>query len=215
MMKSGQKQGSCQKPGGKNPKSGMGQQMSDIITQQDQLGDAMQQMKNAQEKRQGQQGEKQGGKQQQSGGGEYGNAEQLARMAAQQAALRQQLKALQSLLNSKGMNQTQTLRDIQDKMDKNETDLVNKRLSSEMLMRQKEILTHLLEAEKAIREQEQDDKRSSKNPDKELARTIPPELQHYMNQPQKIMDFYKTVPPQLKPYYREMVTNYYQLLGTR
>ena len=184
MMKEGEKQGSCSKPGGGKPKPGAGQQMSDIITQQQQLGNAMQQMKDAQEKRQGEQGQKpgeqQGQKQGQQGGeGENGNAEQLARMAAQQSALRKQLQELQSLLNSKGIGNAKEMKEIQDKMDKNETDLVNRRVDSEVMMRQREILTKLLETEKAIREQEQDDKRSSKNPT-DVVHSVPPELQKYM-----------------------------------
>jgi hypothetical protein len=210
-MKEGQKQGSCQKPGGKNPKPGMGKQMGDIITKQQQLGDAMQQMKGSQEGKQGQQGQKQG--EQQGGEGENGNAEQIARMAAQQSALRKQLQQLQSLMNSQGMGNAKEMKEIQDKMDKNETDLVNRRMSSEMLLRQKEILSRLLETEKAMREQEQDDKRSSKNP-QELARTIPPELQRYIKDPKSLLDLYKTVPPQLKPYYRDMVNSYYKMIGT-
>jgi len=219
--KDGQQQGSCNKPGGGKPKpgaSGAGQQLSDVITKQQQLGNAMQQMQNAQQQRQGQQGQKPG--QQQNGkpgegnpsNGEYGNSEQLARMAAQQAAIRRQLQALQSLLNSKGMGAAKELREIQEKMDRTETDLVNKRLSSELLMRQKEILTRLLETEKALREQEQDDKRSSKNP-QDIARPVPAELQKYMRDRQNILEFYKTVPPQLKPYYRTMVEQYYQMIG--
>lgn len=210
-MKEGEKQGSCQKPGGKTPKPGAGKQMSDIITQQQDLGNALQQMKDAQEKRQGTQGQKQG-QQQQPGGEEYGNAEQLARMAAQQAALRKQLQDLQRLLNSKGLGNAKELRDIQNKMDKNETDLVNRRLSSELLLRQKEILSRLLETEKALREQEQDDKRSSKNPT-DILRSTPPELQRYLQSSQNLMDVYKTIPPQLRPYYKEMVNHYYKNLG--
>lgn len=217
MMKEGEKQGSCSKPGGGKPKPGAGQQMSDIITQQQQLGNAMQQMKDAQEKRQGEQGQKpgeqQGQKQGQQGGeGENGNAEQLARMAAQQSALRKQLQELQSLLNSKGIGNAKEMKEIQDKMDKNETDLVNRRVDSEVMMRQREILTKLLETEKAIREQEQDDKRSSKNPT-DVVHSVPPELQKYMQDQKSLFDFYKTIPPQLKPYYREMVNNYYQMIG--
>ncbi len=204
--------GSCSKPGGQTPKPGAGQQMSDIITKQQQLGNAMQQMQNAQQQRSGN-GDKQGtGKGQQGGEGEYGNAEQLARLAEQQAAIRRQLQELNSLLNSKGVGNAKELREIQEKMDKAETDLVNRRLSSEMQLRQREILTKLLQAEKSLREQEQDDKRSSKNAD-EISRPIPAELQKYLNDRQQLLDIYKTVPPQLKPYYKNMVEQYYRNIG--
>jgi hypothetical protein len=82
------------------------------------------------------------------------------------------------------------------------------------MLRQKEILTRLLETEKAVREQEQDDKRSSKTPE-DIARPVPPELQQYMKDRQSLLDFYKTVPAQLKPYYRNMVEQYYQRIGTK
>jgi hypothetical protein len=99
-------------------------------------------------------------------------------------------------------------------MDKNETDLVNRKLTSEFLMRQQEILTRLLEAEKSIREQEQDDKRAS-NVAKEIARPVPPELQRYIQNRQQLLELYRTIPPQLKPYYKQMVDQYFRNIGTR
>lgn len=215
-MQQSKQKGSCQNPGGMKPKPGAGQQLSDIITQQQQLGNAMQQMENALQKKDGQGKPKgQEGKSESDkgdNGGDYGNAEQLARLAQQQASIRRQLQALQSLLNSKGMGNARELRELQNKMDKTETDLVNRRLNNELLLRQKEILTRLLEAEKSIREQEQDDKRSSKTPD-EIARPIPPELQKAIKERQNLLENYKTVPAQLKPYYKNMVQQYYHSIG--
>lgn len=215
-----QQKGSCNNPGGKTPKPGAGQQLGDMITKQKQLGDAMQQMKDAQQKRQGgsnkggqQKGEQSGdGEHSEQDGGEYGNAEQLARMAQQQSAIRRQLQELQSLLNSKKMGNPKVLNELQKEMDKTETDLVNRRLSNEMLLRQKEILNRLLETEKAVREQEQDDKRSAKTP-QDLMRPIPAELQKYLKERATLKEMYQTVPPQLKPYYKVMVDNYFKMIG--
>lgn len=210
--------GTCDKPGGKKPKPGPGQQLSDVITKQQSLGNAMQQMQNAKQKggqQSGEQGEtgKEGQGKKQGGQGEYGDAEQLARMAQQQAALRKQLQELNSLLNSKGMgNIAKELREIQEEMDKNETQLVNRKLGSDLMLRQKEILTRLLEAEKAVREQQQDDKRSS-NTAKEINRPIPAELEKRMKDHQQLTEQYKTTPPVLKPYYQRIVEDYYKLLG--
>ncbi|MCB9046092.1 MAG: hypothetical protein H6550_08120 [Chitinophagales bacterium] len=213
--------GMCKNPGGKTPRPGPGQQLSDVITKQKKLGDAMAQMKAAQQKRGAQDGENgdsgkdgQGDKKKEGGDKqEYGDAEQLARMAQQQAALRKQLQELNSLLNSKGMNEiAKELREIQEEMDKNETQLVNRRLGSELLLRQREILTRLLEAEKAVREQQQDDKRSS-NTAKDISRPVPAELQQYMKDRNQLTEQYKTAPPVLKPYYQQIVKDYYKLLG--
>jgi hypothetical protein len=216
----GQK-GSCNTPGGMKPKPGAtgGMQLGDIITKQKQLGDAMKQMQDAMQKKEGQ-GDKTGeGKPKQGQGAanssEAGEpSEQLAKMAQQQAALRRQIQQLSSLLNSKGMGNAKELKEIQDKMDRTETDLVNRRFNNELLLRQKEILTRLLETEKSLREQEQDDKRSSHTAD-EISRAVPPELQQFMREHQQLLEQYKTVPPQLKPYYRNMVQQYYQMIGSK
>lgn len=213
-------QGQCNNPGGKTPKPGVGKQLSDIITQQQQLGNAMQQMENAKQQREGQESKdgkpqnKEGKEGKEGSEGEYGNAQKLAQMAQQQAAIRRQLQQLNSLLNSKGMGNAKEIKEIQEKMDRIETDLVNKRMSAELMMRQKEILTRLLQAEKSLREQEQDDKRSSKSAD-EISKQIPAELQRYINENKQLSEQYKTTPAQLKPYYRNMVQQYYQSIGTK
>lgn len=212
-------EGACQKPGGKKPKPGPGQQLSDVITKQKQLGNAMQQMQGAMQRRKGAQqgegGDKPNGNTEgsSSGNGEQGDAEKLARMAQQQAALRRQIQELSTLLNSKGMGDAaKELREIQEQMDKNETQLVNRNLGTELLLRQREILTRLLEAEKAVREQQQDDKRSS-NTAKDISRPIPAELENRMKEYKQLIEQYKTSPPVLKPYYQQMVKDYYNLLG--
>lgn len=240
--------GMCKKPGGKKPQNGGGPQLSDIITQQQQLGEGMARMQKPGNK--GQNGEKPGdkpgdkeggqkpgqkpgqgqqpGKGGQSGAGsggngtgqegengEYGDSEQLAKLAQAQANIRRQLAELASKLNSNGMTGlSKELRELEQKMDKNETDLVNRRMSPEMQLRQKEIQTRLLEAEKSMREQEQDDKRSSKTAD-ETSRPVPPALQKYITDKKQMLEQYKTVPPQLRPYYREMVENYFQIIGNK
>lgn len=238
--------GSCNKPGGMNPKPGAGQQLSDIISQQQQLSE--QAGKQAGEGKEGKDGNKPGGKEGQgqegqagkkpggnkpggkdgaggsgsggSGSGqegensENGDAEQLAKLANQQAGIRRQLQDLQNKLNGTGVGNSQELRDIQQQMDRNEADLVNRRLTAEFQMRQKEILSRMLEAEKSIREQEQDNKRSS-NAGKDMPRPVPAELQQYLQNRQQLLELYRTVPPQLKPYYRAMVEQYFRSIGNK
>jgi hypothetical protein len=221
--------GSCTKPGGGTPKPSPGQQLSDIITQQKGLSGTMQQpgsgKKPGEGKKPGQEGQKQGQTGENGAGGsgqgsgsegdnEYGDAEKLARLAAQQAAIRRQLQDLQNRLAGTGMGSSKELREIQQQMDRNETDLVNRRLTSELLARQQEILTRLLQAEKSLREQEQDDKRAS-NVAKEISRPVPPELQRYLQNRQQLLELYRTVPPQLKPYYKQMVNEYFRNIGSK
>ncbi|MEI8280284.1 MAG: DUF4175 family protein [Bacteroidota bacterium] len=229
--------GSCNNPGGMSPKlskgksgNAPGMQLKDIITQQQKLGEGMSKMQGKSKSgKDGDKGKKPGDKPGQEKGGQKpggqsgdggqgdgeseSNSEEISRLAEQQASLRRQLQQLNSILNSKGMSgNAKELREISEKMDKNETDLVNKRLTSELQMRQKEILTRLLEAEKSLREQEQDDKRSSKSA-LDISRPVPPELQKYIQDNQKLLELYKTIPPQLKPYYKAMVDQYYNIIG--
>ena len=172
------------------------------------MGKGMQQM---QQGKDGQKpGQQQGGGQSQGGqnGGENGNAEELARLAQEQSALRRQIQELTSMLNSKGMGgNAQLMKEIQEKMDRLETDLVNRRTSGQLLERQKEIMTRLLEADKAIREQEEDNKRNA-NAGKDEQRPMPPELKEYLQSRQSMLDLYKTTPPALKPYYKKMAEAY-------
>jgi hypothetical protein len=170
-------------------------------------------------------GGQQGGGNQSGGGGgngssgegsqdsENGDAEQIARLAQQQAAIRRQVQSLMSKLTGAGNPAAaKMLREAAEKMDRSESDLVNRRLTPEFVMRQSEILTRLLETDKAIREQEQDDKRSSRA-GAQVARPLPPELQRALMQRQSLMQGYQTVPATLKPYYKAMVERYYQSIG--
>jgi len=230
--------GQCTKPGGSKP--GAGDQLSDIITQQQGLGKAMKEGmgKKPGEGKEGQEpggnkegktgkdgkGGKDGMSGENGGGGGNGNgngtegdnqpgeAEQIARLAEQQAAIRRQLEDLQGQLKGTSMGNSKELQEIQQQMDRNETDLVNRRLSNEFLARQQQILTRLLEAEKSLREQEQDNKRAS-NAAKEISRPVPPELQQYIQNRQQLLDLYRTAPPQLKPYYKQMVDQFYRNIG--
>ncbi|MBL7766356.1 MAG: DUF4175 family protein [Chitinophagaceae bacterium] len=225
--------GSCDKPGkgkkpGKKPGKGVGMQLSDIISKQQKLGGAMQQLmdKMAKEGKQGQkpgegkQGQKPGegkpgGQQGQSGqGGQSdqggGESEQMARIAAEQSALRKQLNDINNELKKEGKS-NQQLAKIQQDMDRNETDIVNKRITQDLLRRQSEILTRLLEAKDAMRQQDQGDQRES-NSGKEMTREIPQQLKDILKNKQSVIDYYKTVPAELKPYYKQMVEDYFQLI---
>ncbi|MCC6447517.1 MAG: DUF4175 family protein, partial [Chitinophagaceae bacterium] len=224
---------SCNKPGsksgkkpGKKPGQGVGMQLGDIITQQQKLGDAMKQLmdkagkKTGQSGKEGQQGEK-GEKQGQRGGAGGGNgqgegeqsqgeSEQMARIAAQQAALRNQLNDINKQLLKEGKSNP-NLNKIQQDMDRNETDIVNKRLTNEILKRQSDILTRLLEAKEALRQQDQGEERES-NSAKDLNRDVPQQLKDILKSKQSVIEYYKTVPAELKPQYKKMVEDYYQLI---
>jgi hypothetical protein len=188
--------GSCKKPGN-NKKPGQGKpSMSTMRQLQQQLNEQMQQMKEGM----GKPGQGKEGKQ---------GSEQLARMAAQQEALRNQLqKMMNEMIKEGDGGNAGNLRNILNKMEQTETEIVNKKLSLETMKRQQEILTRLLEAEKAERERELDTKRESNENKADYRRNIL-EFNQYnklMNQEAELL---KTLPPSLKPFYKNLVKEYF------
>jgi len=101
------------------------------------------------------------------------------------------------------------LDEVIEEMNKTETELVNKRLTTEMLKRQKEIQTRLLEAEEAIRNREIDKKRQSETA-QEISKKIPPSIEEYLRSREAEIQLYRTVPPSLKPYYKHLIETYFK-----
>ncbi len=183
----------CTKPGGAQPKDGSGNVPVDKISEgQKNLNGEMQKMKDGLNQ------------------GQEGTSKEFAQMAAKQAALRKALRDLQREKQAQGQG-SKELQEILEEMDKVETDLVNKRLTNEVLKRQEEILTRLLESERAEREREYDNKRESNTAD-EMERPLPPSVEEYIKEREAQIEPFKTVSPALKPYYKQLVEEYYKSL---
>jgi hypothetical protein len=182
----------CDKPGGSGGKKSGKAPMDKITKGQEGLSEQMKQMQ---------------GKQQNGG---KPTAKDFAEAAAKQAALRKALQDLQQEKMELGKGSGE-LQDIIDQMDKNEIDLVNKRLNNETLKRQADILTRLLEAEKSERQREFDNKRKGESAE-EKKKKLPPSLQEYLKKREAEIEMYKTISPDLKPYYRYLVDEYYKAL---
>jgi hypothetical protein len=215
--------GQCKNPGGSTPKPGAGKQLSDIISQQRSLSQKMQKQGEGKSGKEGKgegkgekgengnQSKQQGnnGKDGKQSGGSDGNAQYLVELAQQQAAIRRQMAALSQKLNSQGNTSfAKELKQIQDQMDKNETDLVNRKIDATLIKRQQEILSRLLETEESLREQEEDDKRSSANP-KAIVRPVPQELKPYLEEKKSFKEQFQAVPPTLKPFFKKMNNEYF------
>ncbi|MBV6427142.1 MAG: hypothetical protein KIPDCIKN_01657 [Haliscomenobacter sp.] len=142
--------------------------------------------------------------------GDNPSSKEFAQMAARQAALRKALEEKQRKMREQGKG-SKELQELIDQMDKVEIDLVNKRMTNDMLKRQQDILTRLLEHEKAERQQEYDEKRKSETA-QETQRRMPPELEEYIRKRKAEIEQYKTVSPALKPYYKSLVEDYFKSL---
>ncbi len=186
---------SCEKPGGKGGKGGKsGRVPMDKITEgQKGLNEEMQKM--SEQMKKGDQGKM---------------SKEFAQMAAKQAALRKALKELNQEKKELGKGNPE-LDGISEEMNKIEIDLVNKRLNNETLKRQQDITTRLLEAEKSERQRDQDEKRQAETA-REQKRSMPPALEQYIKQREAEIEQYKSVSPDLKPYYKFLVEEYYQSL---
>lgn len=227
MKSKAQKGGKCKKPGkgdGKSQSNSGKTPLPSMRKLQEQLNQQLKEMKEALEKGQkpGEKpGDKPGDKKGQKPGGMGGqngasgltpipgNSEQFAKMAAQQEALRRQMQDLMNKLKNKGKNPGG---DITDMMEETEKDLVNKRISNETMRRQQQILTRLLESEKAEQEREQDEQRKSNEAKKENL-SNPGQFLEYKRLKEKEMELLNTVPPSLTPYYKEKVNNYFNSLN--
>jgi len=185
-----QGQQQCNKPGSGNPTPG------DLKKMQEQLKKQLEHMKKGNEK-----GENPKGKSGQSKG--------LAKMMKRQEMIRQQLeKMAEKMEGSKNAN-SEGLRDAIEKMEKTEEDIVNDNITQETLDRQRQIIEHLLEAEKAEQERDKEKKREAKE-SQQLPHQVQDLLEEYQRNKLKQVELLKTIPPKLRPYYKEKVKDYFQ-----
>ncbi|MCT4581800.1 MAG: hypothetical protein N4A35_10310 [Flavobacteriales bacterium] len=209
--------GSCNKPGGSGQGSPSPQSMKNM---QKKMEEQLQKMKDAMEKGKKPGGQKPGDKPGQKPGGKPGpdgmpgsggqpSSKQFAQMAAQQAALRKQIQDLSKKMNEDGSGNGNGLKKIAKEMEKVEEDLINKRINAETIKRQQEITVRLLEHEKAQREQEYDKKRKS-NEAKNQKFSNPTQYNEYKRKKEKEIELLKTIPPSLRPYYKNKVNEYFE-----
>ena len=182
--------------GGKSKKKGEGKpQPGDLGKMQDALNQKIQEL-------------------QKSGKSGQGLSEELAKLAAEQEMLRQAMKELEKMGQQPGEKPGEgKLGNISKMMEQTETDLVNKRLTEQTVLRQREILTRLLEAEKAVKERELDDKREAQAAT-DKNRPMPPSFEKYLKTKEKQTELLKTISPSLSPYYKQEVNKYFQKIGS-
>ena len=135
----------------------------------------------------------------------------MAKLAAQQAAIRKQIRGLSQQQNEDGSKKGNGLKKIIKELEKNEEDLINNNLTIETLERQQQIMSKLLEHEKASREQEKEKKRESKEI-KEQDFSNPNQFLEYKRKKEKEAELLKSVPPSLRPYYKTRVNEYFKTL---
>lgn len=185
--------GSCNNPGGSNPKPGI---LPSLKKAKGEAGKGLKQL----QKKLGKTGEK--------GEGKGKNSKELARMAAEQSMLRKAINEMSQELNGDGSGLGNELKKIEKELEKVEEDIINNKITQETINRQKDVLTRLLESEKALREREFDNKRES-NSVKTPKKSNPNEYLEYKRKKEQELELLKTIPPSLLPYYKNRVNDYF------
>ena len=193
------KSGNCKKPG-------KGQQAKSARELQQQLNRQMEALKKSME----QQGKQPNGKEGNGQSGQFGQpfSEELAKMAAQQEAIRKMMQDLQNDLKSQNGVGDKSIDQMIKEMEQTEKDLVNRMVSQQTIERQKRIETRLLESEKAQMKQEQEEKREATEA-RETRNLNPPKEWNLDKRKESQNEMLRTVPVNLNYYYKEKINQYF------
>jgi hypothetical protein len=131
-------------------------------------------------------------------------------MAAEQERIRKALQEMQNKMKDGKMPGG----DLPSKMEQTEMDLVNKQITDQLIKRQQDILTRMLETEKSLREQDQEEERKGETA-KDYDKEIPKAFEEYLRLKEKEVELLKTVPPKLYPYYKKEVSEYFKRIGNQ
>ena len=199
--------GQCNKPGGKGKSSG-----ADMEKMMEKMKKQLSEMKKMMGEEKGK-GEKSGKKPGNKPGDKPGrqSSEALGKLAAQQAALKKQIRELSQSQNEDGSATGNGLKKIIKELEKVEDDIINNNITLETLKRQKDIISKMLEHDKATKEQEKENKRQS-NEIKEQEFSNPNQFLEYKRKKEKELELLKSIPPSLRPYYKNKVTEYFKTL---
>jgi DNA repair exonuclease SbcCD ATPase subunit len=202
--------GSCNKPGGKGmPKPGDGMSSESMKKMLQKQLDSMKKGQQEGGKQPGDKKGKQPGGKQGGGMGQMGmGSKEMAKMAAEQGAIRRRLEQLRKELNKDGSGNGNKLNDLIKELEEQERDIINKRLDNNSVERQKEILTRLLESEKALMERGFDEKRESKSPKNEnYSNQI--RFDEYNKEKLRQIELLRAVDPAYSKYYKDRANEYF------
>jgi hypothetical protein len=127
---------------------------------------------------------------------------ELARMAAEQTAIRQRLEQLKQELNKEGKGLGNQLNPLLKELEAQEKDLLLKRVNPQTIQRQKEILTRLLESENAIMKRGYEEKRESQSA-KDLEKGNQIRFDEYKRSKWNELELIKSIDPSLQLYYKQ------------
>ena len=201
-----QGKGSCSKPGGKKGqgKSGEMQSIKQMLKKQ------LEEMKKGSNPGGDKKGNNPG--QKNEGGMMPMNSKGAAKMAAEQGEMRRKLQELREEMNKDGSGKGNQLNPLLKELEEQQEDLINKEWGSELIERQKRIMTRLLESEKAMEERGFDEERKSNSgKNEDFGNQI--EFLEYKKQKEKQIELLRTLDPSFSKYYKEKANAYFLKLN--
>lgn len=140
------------------------------------------------------------------------SAKERAQMAVQQARMREALKKMRGEMNKDGSGSGNQLNDLINDLDQLEKDLVNSKADQNYLQRQQDILTRLLESEKALRERGYSEERaSSEGKNKSQSNLIP--FTEYKRKKEAEIELLRSLPIGLQVYYKNLINEYFNAVN--
>ncbi len=134
--------------------------------------------------------------------------EKLMKMAGEQEFLRLKLSELMQKIS--GEKETKKiLKEIEEMMKQNEKDLINNNINNVFMIRQNKIKTRLLQAEKAIKEQDYEEKRNSKEWSKKENYDIEKEILIEKLKKENLEEKIHKITPSYSDFYRKKIINYF------
>lgn len=182
------------KPGKQNPKS--------MREMQEALNKEMERLKKELE------GQKKGQNQKPRIGENAKINEELAKMAAQQEMIRKMMQQYSNELKEEGGKSAGELDNLIKQMEQTETDIVNKIINQQTISRQNNILTRMLQHEKAQAKQEQEQRRESTE-GRDLNDNSNNQFLEFNKLKNRELELFKQVPPVFSPYYKEKVNEFF------
>ncbi len=207
-MQQQQKEGNqaCSNPNNSGKGKGKPKPGGKLSEGQEKLGEQLQKL---QQIKQGKSAGAKGGQNQKPGDGDNSGDgdedkrmnQELAKMALMQEQLRRQVEQLRKELGGGDPSTNQLLKETEQLMEQQERDIVNGKIGAQNVDRQKQIMTRLLEHEKADRKQGEEDKRES-NKGNGLTAEVPPEIKAEVLKKVSEKEQLRKCLPGLTPYYQ-------------
>jgi len=136
------------------------------------------------------------------------SSKDIAKMAYEQGQMRQALQKMRQDMNKDGSGNGNMLNDLINDMEQMENDLLNQKFNNSIFKRQQEIMTRLLESEKAMQERGFSEKRESKSTlNDNNSNQI--DLLEYNKKKNTEIELLKSIPVGLRVYYKNLINEYF------